>query len=201
MLNRTPTLLIILLLTGCAAFPQHKVAFVATPLRPTAQSALLYVDLRTYAGVPEHASPLGTLHDVMQGIALQALHEGGLFQAISFSDEARAHANSVVRLSIYQQTSTVWPYLTAILNYFSATIIPVYANEQYTLTLERLDATGKVSQSIVDHDAIHRYAGILFLPATMMGKTPSQAVNETLNNQIEDLFAQAEQRGWFATKE
>ena len=198
--RRGLTLLVLMMLAGCAAFSQHRVGFVATPLQPAPETTLIDVDLRTYEGTPEHASPLGTLHDAAQGVALEALHESGLFREVSFNDEARARANVVVRLSIYRQTSTVWPYVTAILNYFSATLIPVYANEQYTITLEQLDATGRVSQRLVDADAVHHYGGLLFLPAAMLGKTPAKAVNETLNNQIEHLVAQAEQMGWFAAK-
>ena len=187
-----------ILLAGCAAFPQHKVAAVPLPIILTPHTGSLYVDLRTYEGTPGPAAvPEGTTYATMQAVTLAAMHESNLFQDVRFADAMRGHTTFAVRLSIYHEPSNVWPYVTVILNYFSATLIPVYADDQYQMTLELLDNQNHSVMKLSNSDAVHRYGGLLFLPAAMSGKTVSRALNGTLDNQIESLLLNAEQQNWF----
>ncbi len=186
-----------ILLAGCAAFPQHRVAAVPLPILLTPHTGSLFIDLRTYEGTPDSATPEGTMYATMQGVTLAALRESNLFQDVSFADSMRGHTDYAVRLSIYHQPANVWPYVTVILNYFSATLIPIYDSDQYQMSLELLDKQNHPLMKLSNSDAVHRYAGLLFLPAAMSGRTVTRAVNGTLDNQIESLLLKAEQQNWF----
>lgn len=184
--------------SGCAAIPQHQVSVGTIPTIPEAAKVSAYVDLRYYQGEPGDATADGTAYTVVEGVARQAFHESGIFSTVGFSDTDKLHAQKFIRLSVYEKTDHVLPVVTTVISYFTAFILPTYGSNHFVVDLEVIDPqTGTVISKSENRDAIHRYAGLLALPAAMAGDSVSKAFNETLGEQFKAALAEQNAQGQF----
>ncbi len=184
--------------SGCASISQHQVAVGTIPTIPEASKVSVYVDLRYYQGTPGDATADGTAYAVVEGVARQAFRESGIFSTVGFSDTDKLHAQKFIRLSVYEKTAHVLPVVTTIISYFTAFILPSYGSSHFVVELEVIDPlTGSVISKTENRDAIHRYAGLLALPAAMAGNNPSKALSETLGEQFKAALAEQNAQGEF----
>lgn len=177
-----------LTLSGCASFTQDEVAPVTLPsMSGYTSKPSVYVDFNFYQGDPAgSATELPQVRDALKPELKRTLSNSELFGRIGFDAFEKQPGDTRLRLKVYNHAPSGGQVALGALSGLTLGIIPAMATDQYTMTLETLDDHDQPVSKASNHDAIHTWMGIWFLPA--MGHTVQAAFNDTFDRQVNALL-------------
>ncbi|UFH50266.1 hypothetical protein [Pseudomonas sp. KNUC1026] len=178
-------------LSGCASFTQDEVAPVTLPsMSSYANKPDVYVDFNFYQGDPAgSATELPQVRDALKPELKRTLSNSALFGRVGFDAFDKQPGDLRLRLKVYNHAPGGGQVALGALSGLTLGLIPAMATDQYTMTLETLDAQDQPMSKASNHDSIHTWIGIWFLPA--MGHTVQAAFNDTFDRQVNALL-----KGW-----
>lgn len=196
MINRKVFLLLvavsILLLNGCASYPQHEVSNVeAMPdVTKYKNKPTVFIDFRFLRGTPddENATESSAAKDKLVAIVDEAVNESGLFETVTFDEFEKDKMGYTIRMDYYNYGDEGAAAVSGFLTGFTLGIIPGAATDNYTLKVSIEDKQGKVLAQTNNKDSISTWLGIWFIP--VMSNTPEIAINTTLRNQVRSALKQ-----------
>ena len=180
---------LVLALGGCASFTQDEVAPVTLPsMASYANKPNVYVDFDFYQGEPKSASAveMPQARDMLKPQLQTVLKDSGLFGRVTFDKFEKQPGDYSLRLKMYNHPPNGGQMVLAFISGLSMTIIPAYATDQYTMSLETLDQQDQPLSTASNHDAVGTWMGIWFLPLAF--NTPKAAVTDTFTRQVNALL-------------
>ncbi|MBS4078566.1 MULTISPECIES: hypothetical protein [Pseudomonas] len=182
---------LVLTLGGCASFTKDEVAPVKLPsMANYANKPNVYVDFDFYQGEPKSASAVEVpqARDHLKPQLQKILSDSGLFGRVTLDEFQKQPGDYNLRLKVYNHPPNGGQMVLAFISGFSMTIIPAYATDQYSMSLENLDPQGQPLTAASNHDAIGTWLGIWFIP--LMANTPADAMSDTFTRQVNALLKQ-----------
>jgi hypothetical protein len=196
---RLLTALGLVALTGCAAFPQQKVAAVPsfTAASPAQAKPSAYLQVQFFRG-PTGSEGIELLpgqpgvNKLIQ--SLRAHVEGsGLFRSVSYDSAQKASSDLQLNLRVRNHGNYGAAMASGFVTGFTMGVIPGAATDNYSVELQVLDRSGQPARKFANDDAVRTWMGWIFLP--LAGKTIPKAVDSTLSNQVRDVLRQAQEAG------
>ncbi|MHA3735777.1 hypothetical protein ACXR0M_08855 [Pseudomonas sp. Eth.TT006] len=182
---------VVLALGGCASFTKDEVAPVKLPsMASYANKPNVYVDFDFYQGEPKSASAVKVpqARDQLKPELQKILSDSGLFGRVTLDEFQKQPGDYSLRLKMYNHPPNAGSMVLAFISGFSLMVIPAYGTDQYTMSLEAVDASGQALTTASNHDAVGTWFGIWFIP--LMGNTPKEAINDTFARQVNALLKQ-----------
>lgn len=183
--------LIVLTMGGCASFTKDEVAPVDLPsMANFADKPNVYVNFDFYQGEPTDAAAteVPQARDMLRPQLQKILTDSGLFGRVTLDEFQKQPGDYSLRLKVYNHPPSGGQMAMAFISGLTFTIIPSLGTDQYTMSLETLDARGQALNTSSNHDGINTWIGIWFIP--MMGNTPKEAVTDTFTRQVNALLKQ-----------
>ncbi|MFJ2365817.1 hypothetical protein ACIPIN_19280 [Pseudomonas sp. NPDC087697] len=184
-------LALVLGLSGCASFTKDEVAPVTMPsMSAYSNKPNVYVDFDFYQGEPKSASAVEVpqARDMLKPELQKVLNDSGLFGRVTLDKFQQQPGDYNLRLKVYNHPPGGGQLAMAYISGLTLTVIPTMGTDEYTMSLEALDQQGLTVSNTSNHDAIHTWMGIWFLP--LMGNTPKAAVSDTFSRQVNALLKQ-----------
>lgn len=177
----------IVVLAGCASFPKEQVPTVSSmpDVNQYQNKPSVFIDMRFFRGNPnqaEAAIEMGALKPQMQGIVERVVNDSALFSHYTFDEFEKDKSDYTLKVYAYNHSNSGAAAVMGFLCGFTFGIIPAAATDNYTLEVEAVDASGNVVEEATNVDAVTTWIGLWFIP--LMGNTPNEAVESTLENQI-----------------
>ena len=179
-------LLILILVSGCAAFPKEELARVGD-LPNTSQykhKPSAFVEVVFYHGLPDkNPTELSQVKDKIVPMVEGAIKKSGLFSSYTLDASAKSEQDYTIKINIYNHSDNEGAaFVMGFISGFTFGVIPATGTDNYTLKLQAIDKEGRALGEYQNKDAIQTWVGIWFIP--VMGNTIEKAVNTTLENQI-----------------
>lgn len=196
---RTSTVLAFVLLTGCAVFPQHKVAPVQLPVASTAaQKPTAYANLQFFRGRPganaKELSPTLPGMNKTFDMIRSNVSNSGLFSSVSFDSSTRSSADLSLDVRVYNHGEiSAGAMVGAIITGLSFYVIPSTAVDEYTVKVDVYDKAGQPLAKVSNEDSMRMWQGLIFLP--MAGNTIRKGAEATVGNQVRAALKEAYDSG------
>jgi len=200
---RISTILAFVLLTGCAVFPQHKVAPVQLPVASTvAQKPSAYTNVQFFRGKPganaKELSP--TLPGMNKTIDMlrDNVSNSGLFSSVSYDSSTKGNTDLNLDVRVYNHGEiSPGSMVGAIITGLSLYVIPSTAADSYTVQVDIFDKAGQPLTQVTNEDSMRMWQGLIFLP--MAGNTIMKGMEGTVGNQVRAALKEAYDSGKLST--
>lgn len=181
----------VLALAGCASFPGEEVAETKLPsMANYEQRPGVFVDFTFYRGEAGSAKavevPQG--RDMLKPQLEAALRDSGLFSRYTLDQFQKQPGDYTLKLNVYNSGSEGAATVSGMITGFTLGIIPGSSKDEYTMTLQVLDAQGQPVKVGENHDSVRTWMGLVFIP--MMAYTPADAINDSFRRQLNALLKQ-----------
>ncbi|MGJ8691693.1 MAG: hypothetical protein ACSHW0_04370 [Thalassotalea sp.] len=184
---QTITSVILLTLSGCAAFPDEQIAKVENlpDVSQYKNKPSVAIDLKFYRGSPDDANPIemSQLTPQLQEMTAKVLDESQLFEKYTYDIFEKNEVDYVIKMHFYNHGNTGGAAISGFLSGFTFGIIPGVATDSYSLKLEVHQGDKSIIEQ-VSNDALNTYIGIWFIP--VMANTPEKGFDEVISNMIKD---------------
>jgi hypothetical protein len=186
---KTLAVALTLALGGCASFTKDEVAPVTMPsMASYANKPNVFVDFDFYQGTPGSAVEVPQARNELRPQLQKSLNDSKLFGRATLDEFNKQPGDYTLHLKVYNHPPSGGQVVWAFLSGFTLTLLPAMGTDQYTMTLEVQDPEGKTVSTQSNHDAIHTWIGVLFVP--LMANTPKEAVSDTFTRQVNALLKQ-----------
>lgn len=196
---RLSTILAFVLLTGCAVFPQQKVATVQLPIATAAtQKPSAYANVQVFRGKPgnnakELSPSLPGLNKAIDMIR-KNVDDSGLFSSVSYDSSTKADADLNLNVRVYNHGDIgAGAMIAAFITGFTFYVVPSTALESYTVQVDVADKAGQSLAHVSNEDSMRMWQGLIFLP--MAGNTMQKGFESTVGNQIRAALKEAHSAG------
>ncbi|MDF2447243.1 MAG: hypothetical protein K0S46_2479 [Moraxellaceae bacterium] len=197
---RASALVAVVLLTGCATFPQHKVAAVQLPVATTpAQQPSAYANVQFFRGKPGAANVMElapSLPGMDKTIAMirSNISNAGLFRSVSFDSSTKDSADLRLNVRVYNHGDIGGGAIVgAVITGLTLYVIPSKATDTYTVQVEVNDKVGQPLAQATNVDSMNFWQGWVFLP--MSGNTIQKGLEGTVGNQVRAALKDAYDSG------
>lgn len=184
---------LVLALSGCASFTSDEVPETQVPLVTTTATVKpnAYVDFMFMRGSPVGgtAVEMPQARDLLKPQLETVLRESQLFDRYTLNAFERQPEDYTLKLRVYNDGSDGLGIISGFISGFTFMVIPATAKDQYTMTLEVLNADGKAVSDHRNHDSIRTWMGWIFLP--FVGNTTEEAVKDSFRRQLNALLKQS----------
>ncbi|WP_404357041.1 hypothetical protein [Methylotuvimicrobium sp. KM1] len=182
-----------LIFSGCASFPDHKIAKVediSISQEYAANKPSVYIPITFLTnlssgdekGYVESAAPLPTLKRLIEKMA----NDLSLFKDYSFETFQAQNMDFVLKIEMLNHGSSGKAVGAGLITGLTLFVIPSVATDNYTLTGKVYDKSGKLLKTYSYEDSMSTWIGLWLLPVA--GNTLSDAVDETFSNMLKALF-------------
>lgn len=198
---RAAAVLAVALLTGCAVFPQQKVAKVSLPVATiSVEKPAAYANVQFFRGKPDAApkelSPSLPGMDKTIGMIRSNISDSGLFRSVSFDSSSKDSADLRLNVRVYNHGDMGPAMVGAIITGLTLYVIPSKATDNYTVQVDVQDKSGATLAQTTNNDAMTLWQGLVFLP--MAGNSIKKGFDATVGNQVRAALKQAYDSGKLA---
>jgi len=198
---KTPaTLLCLLLLAGCAAFPGDELP--SQPFRASAseqqQRPNVLVEFNFYRGEAQDqdATSIAVAREGLKPTLRKVLEGSGLFERITLVPEPGRPDDALLRLKLYNSTSYAAAIASGLITGATFFLVPGTAKDDYVLTAEWLPPGASTPQRARNAASVRTWMGVWFLPLAA-SHSAGTAIEETFARQINDILKQLQASGAF----
>ncbi|QIH08813.1 MULTISPECIES: hypothetical protein [unclassified Pseudomonas] len=180
-----------LALAGCASFTMNEVAPVTMPsMASYTNKPNVFVEFMFYQGLPTSASAIevSAAREELKPKLQKLLTDSELFGRVTMDEFEKQPGDYKLRLKVYNHPANGGELFFAFISGLTLGVVPAMAHDQYSMSLEVLDAQGQRVGMGNNHDGVETWMGILILP--LVAYTPRQAVTDTFGRQVNALLKQ-----------
>lgn len=178
-------------LSGCASFPGDQVPETTLPTMANYQQRpSVFVDFTFYqgkAGDPK-AVEVPLARDSLKPQLEASLRDSGLFSRYTLDEFQKQPGDYTLKLKVYNGGSAGAAMVSGMITGLTLFVIPGSAKDEYSMTLQVLDAQNQPVLIGQNNDSVRTWMGLIFIP--MMGHTPAEAVNDSFRRQFNALLKQ-----------
>lgn len=182
---------LVLTLAGCASFPGDQVPETTLPsMASYQQRPSVFVDFTFYqgkAGDP-NAVEVPQARDTLKPQLEASLRDSGLFSRYTLDEFQKQPGDYTLKLNVYNSGSAGAAMVSGMISGFTLMVIPATAKDEYTMTLQVLDAQNQPVLAGQNNESVRTWMGLIFIP--MMAYTPADAINDSFRRQLNALLKQ-----------
>ncbi|MHA6494666.1 hypothetical protein ACX0MV_15675 [Pseudomonas borbori] len=180
-----------LTLAGCASFPGDQVAETTLPsMAAYQQRPSVFVDFSFYQGKAGDAKAVEVpqARDMLKPQLEASLRDSGLFSRYTLDEFQKQPGDYTLKLKVYNSGSAGAAMVSGMISGFTLMVLPATAKDEYTMTLQVLDADNQPVLANQNYESVRTWMGLIFIP--MMAYTPAEAINDSFRRQLNALLKQ-----------
>lgn len=178
-------------LTGCASFPGDQVPETTLPsMASYQQRPSVFVDFTFYQGKVGDADAVEVpqARDALKPQLEASLRDSGLFSRYTLDEFQKQPGDYTLKLNVYNSGASGAAMLSGFISGFTFMVIPATAKDEYTMTLQVLDAQNQPVLAGQNNESVRTWMGLIFIP--MMAFSPAEAINDSFRRQLNALLKQ-----------
>ncbi|TWC43051.1 hypothetical protein FBY03_101244 [Pseudomonas sp. SJZ079] len=178
-------------LAGCASFPGDQVPETTLPsMASYQQRPSVFVDFTFYQGKAgdTNAVEVPQAKDALKPQLEASLRDSGLFSRYTLDEFQKQPGDYTLKLNVYNSGSAGAAMVSGMISGFTFMVIPATAKDEYTMTLQVMDAQNQPVSTGQNNDSVRTWMGLIFIP--MMAYTPEEAINDSFRRQLNALLKQ-----------
>lgn len=178
-------------LAGCASFPGDQVPETTLPsMASYQQRPSVFVDFTFYQGKAgdTNAVEVPQARDALKPQLEASLRDSGLFSRYTLDEFQKQPGDYTLKLNVYNSGATGAAMVSGMISGFSLMVIPATAKDEYTMTLQVLDAQNQPVLAGQNNESVRTWMGLIFIP--MMAFSPAEAINDSFRRQFNALLKQ-----------